>query len=68
MLRSYARNTVITLLILFIPVVAFAAPFIVFEKEIHDFGDVPEGMEAEYSFPFENRGSSELVIDKVSSS
>lgn len=68
MMLGGARNAAIALLLALVPAVSLAAPSIFFENEVHDFGDVPQGKEAEYSFPFENRGSSELVIEKVSSS
>lgn len=63
-----ARELAVALLTVLIPVVSLAASSIVFEGEVHNFGDVPEGDEVEYSFAFENQGNSELVIDKVSSS
>lgn len=53
---------------LFSPLAVFAQPVIVFEQDTHDFGDVMQGEDVEHTFLFQNTGSEELVIEKVSSS
>lgn len=50
------------------PLTLYAQPNIVFQKEIHDVGDVTQGEQVEYIFTFENKGTQELIIQKVSSS
>jgi hypothetical protein len=42
-----------------------AASKIVFYKDSHDFGKVPQGPKLETNFEFTNRGSSTLVIEKI---
>ncbi len=39
-----------------------------FEKEVHDFGSIKEGVQAEYVFKFTNTGKEPLVISNVSAS
>jgi hypothetical protein len=39
-----------------------------FEKEVHDFGTVKEGVQAEYVFKFTNTGKEPLVITNVQAS
>lgn len=39
-----------------------------FEKEVHDFGNVKEGTQAEYVFKFTNVGKEPLVITNVQAS
>jgi hypothetical protein len=39
-----------------------------FEKEVHDFGNVKEGVQAEYTFKFTNTGKEPLVITNVQAS
>lgn len=39
-----------------------------FEKEVHDFGNVKEGTQAEYTFKFTNTGKEPLVITNVQAS
>ena len=39
-----------------------------FEKEVHDFGNVKEGTQAEYVFKFTNIGKEPLVITNVQAS
>lgn len=39
-----------------------------FEKEVHDFGNVKEGTQAEYTFKFTNIGKEPLVITNVQAS
>ena len=40
-------------------------PILNFEKETHDFGDLPEGPQASYSFKFKNDGKEDLLISDV---
>jgi hypothetical protein len=39
-----------------------------FEKEVHDFGSIKEGVQAEYTFKFTNTGKEPLVISNVQAS
>ncbi len=39
-----------------------------FEKEVHDFGTIKEGVQAEYTFKFTNTGKEPLVISNVQAS
>ncbi len=39
-----------------------------FEKEVHDFGNIKEGAQAEYTFKFTNTGKEPLVISNVAAS
>jgi hypothetical protein len=41
---------------------------IVFKKETHDFGTIPEGPAAEYEFSFVNNGKEPLIIQQVHAS
>jgi hypothetical protein len=43
-------------------------PVIEFEKDFYDFGRIIQGEKVSYSFKFTNKGSSDLIISKVSSS
>lgn len=44
------------------------APTMVFEKEVHDFGDITEGEKVSYSFKFTNTGKTDLVISSAQAS
>lgn len=55
-------------IVLLLPAAAYAAPAITFETDTHDFGKVREGEKLEFSFAFENTGSSELIIEKLQAS
>lgn len=44
------------------------APDYKFEKEVHDFGQIKEGVKAEYTFKFTNTGKEPLVISNVQAS
>ena len=50
------------------PFVVCAQPDIVFEQETHDFGRVAEGELLEYTFSFTNKGTEDLLIEKVAPS
>ncbi len=43
-------------------------PTMVFEKEVHDFGDITEGEKVSYSFKFKNTGKTDLVITSATAS
>jgi hypothetical protein len=45
-----------------------SAPYIYFKEDSHDFGKVTQGEEVSYTFVFENRGKSNLVIKDVQTS
>jgi len=47
---------------------AWAQGVIKFEKEEHDFGDIKEGVVAEYTFKFKNTGNAPIVISNVQAS
>ena len=42
-----------------------AGPVITWEKQRHDFGDVPQGDKVEYTFKYKNTGASHLLITNV---
>ena len=44
------------------------APKFQFKKETHDFGTIPEGPVAEYTFEFKNTGKEPLIIQNASAS
>ena len=56
------------LLVLLFPLSALAQPKIVFEEEVHTFGEVMQGEDIEHTFVFRNEGNEELNIEKVSPS
>jgi archaellum component FlaG (FlaF/FlaG flagellin family) len=41
---------------------------ITFDKEIHDFGTIPQNVPATYTFTFKNTGKEPLIITSVSAS
>jgi hypothetical protein len=45
-----------------------AGATIVFEKTVHDFGNITEGEKAEYAFKFKNTGNQQLLIANASAS
>ncbi len=59
-------KTIVIILLLCFPVLAFANPVITFESETHNFGHVGQGEWLEYSFDFTNVGTDELVIQRIS--
>lgn len=48
--------------------VPITAPIFSFEKESHDFGDIPEGPKVEHEFVFTNTGQEPLIIKNVKAS
>ncbi len=44
---------------------AAAGPVIVFEKKVHDFGDILQGDKVEETFRFTNAGTEPLIITNV---
>jgi hypothetical protein len=58
-------RTFVLILTLVLPNIAFAQPLIVFEKLLHDFGEVEQGEQLEYAFEFWNEGTEELVIEEL---
>ena len=59
---------VLFILIALFPAVAWAQPAINFHTEKHDFGNVKQGDQLEYTFDFSNAGTEELVILKIHTS
>ena len=53
---------------LLVPSLAHAQPSIIFQDQFHDFGEVLQGAELEYTFEFTNSGTEDLEITKVSTS
>lgn len=43
-------------------------PILNFEKETHDFGEIPEGPQATFEFKFTNDGKEDLIISDVKAS
>ncbi len=41
---------------------------IVFDKEIHDFGVIPQGTPASFTFTFKNGGKESLIVTRASAS
>ena len=48
--------------------IVLAAPSILFDDEVYDFGDVVQGESLEHVFTFTNEGDETLVIEKVTAS
>jgi hypothetical protein len=59
------NKTVVIILLLCFPALAYANPVITFESKTHNFGHV-DGEWLEYSFDFTNTGTEELVIQRIS--
>ena len=62
------KKIFLLLFIVVFPLIAFAQPDIMFEKETHDFGTVAQGELLEYTFSFTNKGTENLLIEKVAPS
>jgi len=58
----------IILILLLFPTFAWAQPTIEFTTEKHDFGDVIQGAQLEYTFEYINAGSDELIVKEVNTS
>jgi hypothetical protein len=67
-LNIFLYSFTLFLFLLVVPSLSHAAPKIVFKEEVHDLGDVVQGQIAEFIFAFDNAGTDELVIQKVTSS
>ena len=61
------NKLLIILVLLLIPISAAAEPAIEFSQETFDGGQVNQGTFVEHYFEFVNKGTSELVIQKVKS-
>ena len=59
---------IIILILLLFPAFAWAQPIIEFTTEKHDFGNVIQGAQLEYTFEFINAGSDELIVKEVNTS
>lgn len=55
-------------LVLLTALCAWAAPILVADEPVYDFGSVPQGQNVRHTFQFTNTGDEPLVIDKVRSS
>ena len=62
------KKIFVLLFIVAFPLIVFAQPDIMFEKETHDFGTVAQGELLEYTFSFTNKGTEILLIEKVAPS
>ncbi len=62
------KRITLILFIIMLPAAAFAEPFILFEREVYDFGNVKQGEQLEYAFEFANAGTDELVIKRITPS
>ena len=58
----------ILIMALLVPSLAYAQPSITFKDEVHDFGEVLQGVELEHTFEFTSSGTEDLEITKVSTS
>jgi len=56
-----------TLIVLILPLYAQAQPSVVFTEEQFNFGEIQQGQQAEHTFEFVNKGTADLVIERVSS-
>lgn len=56
------------MLALLLSVAAYAQPQIEFDKTKHDFGEIPEGPKASYTFEFTNTGDAPLTLQNVRAS
>lgn len=45
-----------------------SGPQMTFEKKMHDFGDITEGVNVKYTFTYTNTGTDTLVVSRVISS
>jgi hypothetical protein len=52
-------------LLVMVPTLAVAEPVIIFQMEKHDFGEVRQGEQLQFTFEFSNAGSDDLVISQV---
>jgi hypothetical protein len=62
------KKLLITIALLMIPVSVMAEPSLVFNEESFNAGKVKQGDVVEHLFEFTNKGTSELIIEKVTSS
>jgi hypothetical protein len=60
-------KAITALMLLLMPILAYASPAIDFPELKHVFGQVGQG-KAEHFFEFFNRGDQDLIIEKVSAS
>lgn len=56
---------IVLIVFLLLPLSAYAQPFILFETEAHDFGEVKQGTHLEHVFEFSNSGAGELSIERL---
>jgi hypothetical protein len=52
-------------LLVVVPTLARAEPAIVFQTEKHDFGEVRQGEQLQFTFEFSNAGSDDLIIGQI---
>jgi len=65
---NHCMKKFILIMALLVPSLAYAQPSITFKDEVHDFGEVLQGVELEHTFEFTNSGTEDLEITKVSTS
>ncbi len=62
------KRMLLSIALLLLPAVAYAAPSMKFETLTHDFGKVREGDALEFTFTFGNAGTDDLIIEKIHAS
>ncbi len=62
------KPILLLLAILLLPAAALAAPHLLAEAPLHNFGKIAEGSKHQHTFRFQNNGDQPLVISKVRSS
>ncbi|MCC2545322.1 DUF1573 domain-containing protein [Hymenobacter sp. BT175] len=67
-MKKTATSLLLSLVLLLVHLGASAQGVMKFEKELHDFKDVPEGTMATYEFRFKNMGNQPIVISNVQAS
>jgi hypothetical protein len=58
----------IILILLLFPTLSWSQPALEFTTEKHDFGNVVQGAQLEYTFEFINAGSDELIVKEINTS
>ena len=59
---------ILPVIFILFPAVVCAAPSLMFETELYDFGTITQGDQLEYTFDFMNMGSDDLSIKRLTAS